>query len=112
MLRKSVRVLAILFLIGSVTIGAFATYIYLTPSDEQRLYDQKHREAIEKLQRAEAAKGTAAEPQLAKEAKEAAQSAAAWGQGYRERARSNLLGLVASGGVAFLSLAVLLLTFK
>jgi hypothetical protein len=110
MLRKVVRVLATLVMIGSVGIGAFATYVYLTPSDEQRLYDQKHQEAIEKLQKAEAAKGTVNEARLAKEAKEAAAAAEAWGQGFRERTRSNRLGILASGTVALLSFIVLLIT--
>ncbi|HEV8482312.1 MAG TPA: hypothetical protein VGV87_02030 [Blastocatellia bacterium] len=111
MLRKIVRVLAIMMLVGSVVIGSFAVSVYLTPSDEEKLYDQKHQEAVEKLQKAEAAKGTAAEALLSKEAREAAASADAWGQGYRERTRSNRLGVLASAGVAFLSFIVLLLTF-
>ena len=111
MFRKIARVFAILFLIGSVVIGSFATYVYLTPSDEEKLYDQKHKEAIEKLQKAQAAKGTAAEARLAKEAKEASDSADVWGRGYRERTQTNRLGVLASGGAAFVSFIVLLLTF-
>ena len=111
MLRKIVRVVAILFLIGSVVTLSFATYVYLTPSDEEKLYDQKHQEAIEKLQKAEAARGTAAEARLAKEAKEAADSADTWGRGYRERTRSNRLGVLVSGSVALLSVIVLVFTF-
>jgi len=111
MLRKIVRVLAIVVLIGSVVAGSLATYVYLTPSDEQKLYDQKHQEAIEKLQKAEAARGTVAEARLAKEAKEAAAWADAWGQGYRDRMQSNRLGVLASGAVAFLSFVVLMFTF-
>ena len=111
MLRTIVRVFAILFLIGSIVIGAFATYVYLTPSDEEKLYVQKHQETIEKLQKAEAARGTPAEARLAKEAKEAADWADAWGRGYRERLWWNRLGVLASAGAAFLSLMILLLTF-
>jgi hypothetical protein len=112
MSRRIVRVIAILFLIGSSVAGIFATYVYLSPSDEQRLYEQKHQEAIQKIQKAEAAKGTSAEPRLAAEAKEAVQSAEAWGQGYRDRVSANRLGVILSGVVAFLSLIVLLLTFN
>ena len=111
MLRMIVRVLSILFLIGSIVIGALATYVYLTPSDEQQLYDQKHQEAMEKLQKAQSARGTAAEPRLAKEAKEAADSAESWGRGYRERLSWNRLGVIASAGAAFLSFIIFLLTF-
>ena len=111
MLRKLVRVLAIVMLVGSVVLGSFAVSVYLTPSDEEKLYDQKHQEAIEKLQKAEAAKGTSAEALLSKEAREAAASADVWAQGYRERTRSNRLGVLASASVAFLSFIVLLLTF-
>lgn len=111
MLRKVVRVFAILFLIGSLLIGGIATYVWLTPSDEQKLYEQKHREAMEKLRQAEAARGTPAEARLAKEAKEASDSANVWGQGYRERLWWNRLGVITSGGVAVLSFIILLLTF-
>ena len=111
MLRKIIRVLAVVVLVGSVVLGAFATYVYLTPSDEQKLYDQKHEEAISKLRKAEAAKGTAEEARLAKEAREASGWAEAWGEGYRQRTHTNLLGLLASGGVAFVSFIILLLTF-
>ena len=111
MLRTIVRVLSILFLIGSIVIGAVATYVYLTPSDEEQLYQQKHQEAMEKLQKAQAARGTPAEPRLAKEAKEAADWAEAWGRGYRERLSWNRLGVIASAGAAFLSFVIFLLTF-
>lgn len=111
MLRKTVRVMAILFLIGSVVIGGFATHVYLTPSDEQKLYEQKHQEAMVKLQKADAARGTAGEARLAKEAREAVDSAEIVGRGYRERNQWNRLGVLASGGIAFLSFVVLLLTF-
>ena len=111
MLRTIVRVLAVLFLIGSIGIGALATYVYLTPSDEEQLYQQKHQEAIEKLQRAEAARGTPAEARLAKESKEAADSAEAWGRGYRERLWWNRMGVLASAGAAFLSFMIFLVTF-
>jgi len=67
MIRKLIRVAAVLLLIGSIAVGSFATYIYLAPSDEEKLYDQKHHEAIEKLKKAENARGTAAEAQLARD---------------------------------------------
>ena len=111
MLRKVVRVLAILSLIGSAVAAGIATTLWLSPSDEQRLYEEKSRESLEKLRQAEAAKGTPAEARLAKDAKDAADSAAVWGRGYRERLRANRLGMLASGGVALLSLIILLLTF-
>jgi hypothetical protein len=111
MLRTIVRVLAVLFLIGSIVIGGLATYVYLTPSDEEQLYQQKHQEAIEKLQRAEAARGTPAEARLAKESKEAVDSADPWGRGYRERLWWNRMGVLASAGAAFLSFMIFLLTF-
>lgn len=111
MLRKVVRVFALISLIGSVVIGGFATYVWLTPSDEEKLYDQAHLEAMQKLQRAEAARGTPAEARLAKEAREAADSASVWGRGYRERLAWNRLGVLASGGVALLSFVIFLLTF-
>ena len=111
MLRKIVRVFSVLILTGSLAVGAVATYVYLSPSDEEKLYDQKHREAIEKLREAEAARGTAAEARLAKEAREAASSAEAWAEGYRQRVQTNRLGVLASGVVAFLSVIILLLTF-
>jgi hypothetical protein len=111
MLRKIVRVLAILVLIGSVVIGGFATHVYLTPSDEQILYERRHQEAMEKLQKAEAARGTPGEARLAKEAKEAIDSAEVVGRGYRERNQWNRLGVLVSGGIALLSFIVLLLTF-
>ena len=111
MLRKAIRVLAILFLLGSIALGSFATYVYLTPSDEQILYDQKHAEATQKLKAAEAARGTSEESRFRKEAQDAAQSAALWGQGYRERVQSNRLGIIASAGIGFLSIVALLLTF-
>ena len=111
MLRMIVRVLSVLFLIGSIVIGALATYVYLKPSDEEQLYQQKHQEAMEKLQKAQAARGTLAEPRLAKEAKDASDSAEAWGRGYRERLSWNRLGVIASAGAAFLSFIMFLVTF-
>jgi hypothetical protein len=111
MLRKFVRVLAILFLTGSLVAGCIATTNWLTPSDEQRLYEEKYREAVEKLRQAEAAHGTLAEARLAKEARDAAESADLWGRGYRTRLWASRLGMLASGGVALLSLIILLLTF-
>ena len=111
MLRKIVRVVAILFLIGSFVIGGFATHVYLTPSDEQILYERRHQEAMEKLQKAEAARGTPGEARLAKEAREAIDSAEVVGRGYRERNQWNRLGVLVCGGIALLSFIVLLLTF-
>lgn len=111
MLRNTIRVFAILFLIGSIVVGAMATYVWLTPSDEQRAYDQAYREAEEKLRKLEAAKGTPAEARLAKEFKEAINSVDVWRRGYTQRARWNLMGVLASSGVAFISFIVLLLTF-
>jgi len=69
------------------------------------------REAIEKLQKAEAARGTTAEPRLAKESREAVSSAEAWAEGYRQRTQANRLGILASAGVALVSFITLLLTF-
>ena len=111
MLRKIVRAFALLFLLVSVVIGVFATYVWLTPSDEQRLYEQMHLEALEKLKKAEAAKGTSAGAALAKEAKDAVDWAQAWGRGNRERLGWNRLGVLASAGAALLSLVILALTF-
>jgi hypothetical protein len=111
MFRKVIRVLAILFLLGSLAIGAFATYVWLTPSDEQKLYDAKYQEAQAKLKQWEAAKGTPAETRLAREFKEAADSAEVWGRGHRERAATNRLGVIACGVVFFGSFIVFLLTF-
>jgi hypothetical protein len=37
MLRKVVRVFAVLILTGSVAAGALATYVSFTPSDEEKL---------------------------------------------------------------------------
>jgi flagellar biosynthesis/type III secretory pathway M-ring protein FliF/YscJ len=111
MFRIIVRVLSILCLIGSIVIGALATFVYLTPSDEEQLYEQKHQEAMEKLQKAQSARGTPAEPRLAKEAKDAADSAEAWGRGYRERVSWNRLGVLVSVGAALLSFMIFLLTF-
>ena len=111
MFRKTIRVLAVLGLLGSVVIGAFATYVWLTPSDEQILYDQKYREAQEKFKQLQAAKGTAAEARLAKEFKDAADSAEVWGRGYRERSSTNRLGVVACAVGAFVSFVIFLLTF-
>ena len=111
MLRKVVRAFALLFLMVSVVVGGFATYVWLTPSDEQRLYEQLHMEALEKLKKAEAARGTPAGAVLAKEAKDAVEWAEAWGRGNRERLGWNRLGVLASAGAALLSLIILALTF-
>src|ERR1044071_8241005 len=110
MLRKSVRVLAILFLTGSLVTGCIATTTWLTPSDEQRLYEEKTREAMEKLRQAEAARGTLAEARLAKEARDAADSANLWGRGYRARLQASRLSMLASGGGAVVGPTTLLPT--
>jgi hypothetical protein len=111
MLRTIIRVFAILGLFGSVVIGGIATYIYLTPSDEQKLYEQKVQEVEEKFRKWEAAKGTPAEARLGKEFKDASDSAATWGRGYREGLRWNRLGVLASSCAAFLCFTILMLTF-
>lgn len=111
MLRKIIRVVSILAFVVSAVLGLFAGYVYFTPSDEEKLYDQKQQEAMTKLQKAQAAKGTPAEAVLAKEAKDANDSAEIWGRGYRERSRANFLGMVACGFGAFASAIVVGLTF-
>ena len=58
MLRIIMRVLAALFLIGSLGLGGFFTYILFTPSDEEMTYEQKHKEAMQKIKKAGAAQGT------------------------------------------------------
>ena len=110
MLRKMIRVVSILAFVVSAVLGSFAAYVYFTPSDEEKLYEQKHQEAMTKLQKAQAAKGTPAELLLAKEAKDASDSAEIWGRGYRERLTTNRLALLATGAGVFISVVVFLLT--
>ncbi len=111
MLRKIVRVLAILFLLGSVALGLRATYLWLTPSDEQEIYDKKFQEAMGKVQRAEAARGTAAEARLMQEAKEAIASADIWRRAAGDRLWWNRVGSLVNGSLACFSFLILLLTF-
>ncbi|MEW6127175.1 MAG: hypothetical protein AB1757_09060 [Acidobacteriota bacterium] len=111
MLRKILRVIAILGFLGSVASGSLAIYVWLTPGDEQKLYDRKSREALEKLQKAEVARGTAAEVKLRQEAKEAMDSANVWGRGARERQATNRLAVFACAGAAIFSFIIFLLTF-
>jgi len=111
MLRIIMRVLAALFLIGSLGLGGFFTYILFTPSDEEMMYEQKHKEAVEKIKKAGAAQGTPYAETLLQDAKEASEIANLWREGYRDRLRQNRMAVIANAAVALISLIVLLLTF-
>ena len=97
-MKKLLRILGILILFGSLGLGTAGLYHWMKPSDEEKLYIEKTREAATKIKLAEAAKGTPEEAGLAGEAKAAQQSALVWGQGYRDRLRNNRLAVLASFG--------------
>ena len=111
MLRKTVRILATMSLLVSLAFGVRALSVWLTPSDEQQTYEKKFQEATEKVKRVEAARGTPAEARLAEEAKAALASVDIWRRALSDRLWWNRMGVIASFGIAFLSLVMLLLTF-
>jgi len=95
-MKKTFRLLGIIILFGSLGLGTAAFYHWKKPSDEEKLYIDKTREASAKLKLAEAAKGTPEEAALAAEAKQAMRSAELWGEGYRDRLRKNRYAVLAS----------------
>ena len=95
-MRKLLRILGIVILFGSLGLGTAAIYHWKKPSDEEKLYIDKTREAAEKLKQADAARGTPEEPALLEEAKQAQNSARLWGQGYHDRLENNRYALLAS----------------
>jgi hypothetical protein len=111
MFRKVLRVLACLLLIGGLISSAIAGYLLVTPSDEEKLYEQKYKEAEEKFEKARATTDPAEKQRLTEEAKDAADWAQAWGEGARLRKGSNQLGMYAGVGVLFFGLVLLVLTF-
>jgi hypothetical protein len=111
MFRILLRVIAILFLLGGLVSVAIAGYLLITPSDEQRLYDEKHREMTEKYEKSRATSDPVEKQRLLKESKEAEGWAEAWGEGARTRQRWHILGAFVSGVVVFLSIVIVSLTF-
>jgi hypothetical protein len=111
-MRIFIGIVAALALLGSLAVGGISLFLYLRPSDELQLYEQKYGEAVEKLKQAEAAQGSPAEAALRQEAKEASDSARVWGEGARDRRRSHRLAVIASAALALLSAVVLRLTLR
>jgi len=111
MFRIILRVLAVLFLLGGLLGSAVAGYLLIAPSEEDTLYEQKHKESVEKYEQAQAASSPAEKARLLKESQEARDSARAWGEGARARRVWPQLGLGAGVAVCFFSLLVFALSF-
>lgn len=111
MLRITLRVAAVLFLLGGLASTAIAGYFLFTPSDEEVLYEQKHKEMKEKHEKAQTTKDPVEKARLLKESEEAAGGAKAWGEGTRVRRASTQIATGLGVGVIFVSFLVFLLTF-
>ncbi len=111
MLRTMLRIFAVLLLLGGLAAAAVAGYMLFAPSDEEVLYEQKHKEMTEKYQQARVARDPSERVRLVKESEAAANSARAWEEGARARRRGVQLGLGAGCVVVLFSFVVLFLTF-
>ena len=111
MFRNILRVLAVLFLVGGLLGSAIAGYLLLAPGDEDTLYQQNHKESVEKYEKAVAAKSPAEKARLLKESQEAEQSARVWREGASARRGWHQLGMGAGVAVFFFSCLLLGLTF-
>lgn len=111
MFRIILRVLAILFLLGGLLGSAVAGYLIMTPSEEDTLYEQKHKESVDKYEQSQAATSPAEKARLLKESREAQDSARVWGDGARARRVWHQLGLGVGVVVCFLSVLVFGLSF-
>lgn len=110
-MRILLRVVAILFLLGGLVSVAIAGFLLFSTSDEEAMYEQKHKEMTQKYERASATRDPAERARLLKEAQEADGWARAWGEGARTRQMWHRLGAGVSCVVVFFSLVVLILTF-
>lgn len=111
MIRIILRVLAILFLIGGFFGSAIAGYLLITPSEEDRLYEQKYKESVEKYEQAQAAKNPVEKERLLTQSREAGSWASEWAEGARTRRRWHQLGMGAGVAVILFSFLVFGLTF-
>jgi hypothetical protein len=83
----------------------------MTPSEEDRLYEQKYKESVEKYEQAQTVDNPAEKERLLEQSKEAGSWASEWAKGARVRRLWHQLGMGAGVAVILFSFLVFGLTF-